>query len=89
VVSAWEIVVKHQIGKLWLPESPDLLIPKARQRHLIHSLSLDEPSAARLVQLPLLHRDPFDRMLIAQAIEHNLVLMTADVAIHAYPVVTM
>jgi PIN domain nuclease of toxin-antitoxin system len=49
-------------------------------------LPLDEPSTARLAELPDLHRDPFDRMLICQALQHGLTLATVDPAIRAYPV---
>ena len=86
VVSIWEAIVKYQIGKLPLPEPPEIYLPKQREQHLISSLSLDEASVAQLAKLPLLHRDPFDRMLICQAVQHNLTIATMDGAIRAYPV---
>jgi len=61
-------------------------IPRQRKNHGIASLPIDEASVAHLAGLPLLHRDPFDRMLICQALQHDLVIMTADDAIRAYPV---
>jgi PIN domain nuclease of toxin-antitoxin system len=64
VVSLWETIVKYQLGKLPLPESPETYLPKQRDRHQIVSLNLDEGSVAQLTKLPLLHRDSFDRMLI-------------------------
>ncbi len=64
VASLWEIIVKYQLGKLPLPQSPESYIPLQRQRHLIASLPLDEASVAQLAKLPPIHRDPFDRMLI-------------------------
>jgi len=63
VVSVWESIVKYQLGKLPLPESPETYLPKQRQRHQIVSLDLDESSVAQLTKLPPLHRAPFDRML--------------------------
>ncbi|HEX9945282.1 MAG TPA: type II toxin-antitoxin system VapC family toxin [Thermoanaerobaculia bacterium] len=86
VVSLWEIIVKYHLGKLPLPESPDLYLPRQRERHRIASLALDELSVARLARLPPLHRDPFDRMLVCQALHHDLALVTLDDAILAYDV---
>ena len=86
VVSVWEVIIKHQLGKLPLPESPEIYLPKQRQRHLICSLPVDEESVAQLSQLPPIHRDPFDRMLISQAMQHKLTILTVDDAIRAYPV---
>ena len=86
VVSVWEVIVKHQLGKLLLPEAPETYLPKQRVRHQIASLHQDEGSIAQLVKLPSLHRDPFDRMLICQTLEHSLTIATVDVAIRAYPV---
>jgi len=86
VVSVWEAIIKHQLGKLPLPESPEIYLPKQRQRHLICSLPVDEESVAQLSKLPPIHRDPFDRMLISQAMQHKLTILTVDDAIRAYPV---
>lgn len=83
-VSVWESLTKYQIGKLPLPQSPEKYLPEQLQRHLITSLPLDEGSVANLITLPLIHRDPFDRMLICQAVEHNLTIVTVDDAICAY-----
>ncbi|MBW4426120.1 MAG: type II toxin-antitoxin system VapC family toxin [Nostoc desertorum CM1-VF14] len=85
-VSVWEATVKYQLGKLPLPESPEIYLPKQRQQHLISSLNLDEESVAQLLNLPLLHRDPFDRMLICQALQHKLTIVTVDSAIRSYSV---
>lgn len=84
VISVWESLIKYQIGKLPLPLSPEEYLPAQRESHLISSLPLDESSVARLVTLPQTHRDPFDRMLICQAMEHNLTIVTVDDAICAY-----
>ncbi len=84
VVSVWEAMVKHQLGKLPLPRSPDPYVPQQRQRHKIESLPLDEDSVMNLAKLPPLHKDPFDRMLICQAIQHSLTIASADSAMRAY-----
>ncbi len=85
VVSVWECVIKYQLGKLNFPERPDLYLPKKRKQHLINSLVIDEKSLVHLKDLPLLHKAPFDRLLICQALQHNLVVATEDNAILAYP----
>ena len=86
VVSLWETLIKHQIGKLTFPQPPELYLPQQRERHRIASLALDEISVAHLASLPPLHRDPFDRMLICQANVHGLTFMTVDEIIRDYPV---
>ncbi|MEH2454814.1 type II toxin-antitoxin system VapC family toxin [Nostoc sp.] len=63
-----------------------MYLPKQRQQYLISSLNLDEESVAQLYNLPLLHRDPFDRMLICQALQHDLTIVTLDPAIRSYSV---
>ncbi|MEH2409258.1 type II toxin-antitoxin system VapC family toxin [Nostoc sp.] len=66
--------------------SSEIYLPKQRQQHLISSLTLDEESVAQLLNLPLLHREPFDRMLICQALQHNLTIVTVHLAIPPYSV---
>jgi PIN domain nuclease of toxin-antitoxin system len=85
-VSAWEIAIKSSIGRLPLPDRPDRFIPVQRHAHGIVSLPLDEESAFQLPRLPPVHSDPFDRMLVCQAIVHGLVLVTPDEQIARYPV---
>jgi PIN domain nuclease of toxin-antitoxin system len=85
-VSSWEIVVKHGNGRLPLPEPPERLIPTERRLRGIAPLTLDEEAAFHLTRLPRLHRDPFDRMLICQAIAHGLAIVTPDPLISQYPV---
>ena len=86
VVSVWEASVKHQLGRLDFPEPPGTYLPRQRARHLISTLPLEEAAVAHLGKLPMHHRDPFDRMLVCQAVEHDLTIVTPDSAIHAYPV---
>jgi PIN domain nuclease of toxin-antitoxin system len=88
-VSAWEISIKYGLGRLPLPEPPDRFVPTQRKQHGIDSLQLDEEAALHLIRLPWLHKDPFDRMLVCQAIVHNLVILTADDLVTQYPVRTM
>lgn len=85
-VSVWEAIVKYQLGKLPLPESPETYLPKQRDLHQIASLALDESSVTQLAKLPPLHRDPFDRMLICQALQNGLTIATVDAAVRAYSV---
>ena len=87
VVSIWKCEIKYQIGKLNFPSSPAIYLPEQRSKHFIKSLVVDEATIAQLINLPLLHRDPFDRLLICQALQHNLILVTADAAIMNYPIV--
>ena len=85
-VSVWEAIIKYQLGKLPLPESPETYLPKQRNLHQIASLGLDESSVIQLAKLPPLHRDPFDRMLICQALQNGLTIATVDAAVRAYSV---
>lgn len=85
-VSVWEIITKNRAGTLPLPESPAVLVPAERELRGVESLAFDEESALYGTRLPPLHRDPFDRMLIAQAIAHGLAIVTPDPLITQYPV---
>ena len=87
--SAWEIVVKHALGKLTLPSPPARLIAQQRELRGIRSLPVDEPSTLRLPALPAIHRDPFDRIIVAQSIEHSMTILTPDPLVQAYPVRTL
>ena len=86
VVSVWEATIKYQPGKLPLPQSPDSYLPLQRHRHQIASLPLDEASVCKLASLPPIHRDPFDRILICQALTYGLIIVTVDEVICAYSV---
>lgn len=89
VVSIWEIAIKQTQGRLVLPGPGAGYAAGHRRRHLISSLTLEETTARHLAQLPAVHRDPFDRMLICQAIEHDMTLVTADDQIRQYPIKTL
>jgi PIN domain nuclease of toxin-antitoxin system len=85
-VSAWEIAVKHGLGKLPLADAPARYVTRERERHGIDPLPLAESETLMLDKLPAVHADPFDRLLICQAIQHGLTLLTPDPLIHRYPV---
>ena len=87
-VSAWEITVKHGLGKLPLGDTPARYVPNERTRHGIAALPLREADTLLLGKLPDLHRDPFDRMLVCQAIANQMTLLTPDPLIVQYPVLT-
>lgn len=91
VASLWEVIVKYRLGRLEmrvaLPLEQHLVAQ--RNRHRLHSLPITEEAVLQLPKLPDLHRDPFDRLLICQAIAHGLVVCTPDRAIQQYPVVTV
>ncbi|WP_165228340.1 type II toxin-antitoxin system VapC family toxin [Aquisphaera insulae] len=86
VVSIWEAVIKHGLDKLPLPAPPARYLPLQREAHGIAALAIDEAAMPHLANLPPLHRDPFDRLLVAQAIEHALTIVSVDAEILAYPV---
>jgi len=87
--SAWEIAVKHRLGRLPLPSPPDEFVPAQRAAHGIEPLPVDEETALHVAKLPDLHRDPFDRLLVAQALVAGLVLLTPDDDIRKYPARTL
>ena len=89
IVSSWEIAIKYAMGKLGLPDVPERFIPEHRGKLAADTLAVDEESVLHIVRLPPLHRDPFDRLLICQAIVHGMVLVTPDPRIPRYPVRTL
>lgn len=86
--SVWEIVAKHAMGRLKLAEPPEAIVPKHRTEAGIEPLPLSEEACLMQRRLPSLHRDPFDRMLVCQAIVENMVILTPDDRIRQYPVRT-
>ncbi len=82
--SSWEIAIKYRIGKLPLPEPPARFIPARLARDGIAALAVEHHHAAALADLPLHHRDPFDRLLLVQARLEQLTLVTADRPLRAY-----
>ena len=84
--SAWEISIKWAAGKLPLPRPPHEFIPIQRSQHLLAPLPIQEEDVLHLHRLPSLHRDPFDRILVSQAISQGLAILTPDSDISQYPV---
>ena len=83
-VSALEIAIKVSIGKLRLPEPPGEYVRSRVDTLSMTSLPVYQTHALHVAELPPHHRDPFDRLLIAQSQVENLPLMTADAALAAY-----
>src|SRR5438876_921338 len=83
--SAWEIAQKYSMRRLHLPEPPGRYIPSEREQRGISSLPIDEESTLHVSRLPFLHRDPFDRLIVSQAIVHGMTILTPDPLITQYP----
>ncbi len=88
-LSAWEIAIKHRLGRLPLPEPPERWIASRRRWLQLEPLPFDESAAAHDALLPAHHRDPFDRGLVSQAILHGLSIVTPDPEIGRYPAPTL
>jgi PIN domain nuclease of toxin-antitoxin system len=86
IVSCWELAIKLGLGKLRVDESLEQFIPKQLALNGFKLLGLEIPHVARLASLPFRHRDPFDRLLVAQAIEERLTIVTAERAFRKYDV---
>ncbi len=84
--SSWEIAIKTNLGKYQLTESPDRYVPKRLVQQGIQSLYITQAHTLKVYDLPLHHQDPFDRLIIAQAIAENMTVLTADRVFRKYPV---
>ncbi len=89
IVSAWEIVLKHQAGKLLLKPSLGAALDQIIHGSPWTLLSVMPEHLPVLAELPLLHKDPFDRLLIAQAKYEGLTILTPDEKIRKYDVKTL
>ncbi len=89
IASFWEVAIKHSIGKLVLPEPPGTYLPKLRDAADVEVLGIDLRHVIEVAGLEWLHRDPFDRMLVAQARVEHLTVMTADAQLAAYGIEVM
>jgi PIN domain nuclease of toxin-antitoxin system len=87
--SVWEIVIKHALGRLVLNVPADRYVPEQRELHRVDTLPVTETAALQLARLPLHHRDPFDRLLVAQAVAEGCTIATPDPLIRRYPVSTI
>ena len=83
--SVWEAATKAAAGRLVLPTP----MPDAARRSGVLELAVGWAHAQRAAELPPIHRDPFDRFIVAQAVVENLVLITRDAVLTRYPVATM
>jgi PIN domain nuclease of toxin-antitoxin system len=84
-VSAMEIAIKYSTKRLLLDDPPPAWLPRHRAAHGVEALAVDEESALHVSLLPMIHRDPFDRLLVAQAIVHGMTILTPDPVIARYP----
>jgi len=76
--SSWEIAIKYGLGKLPLPEPPSRYVPRRMAMSGTRGLAVEHAHTLRVAELPLHHRDPFDRLLVAQAQIEKLILVTVD-----------
>src|ERR1051325_2213842 len=76
--TAWEIAIKHQLGKLELPESPLQFVPSRMAIDGMEAINISLVHALETQSLPLLHKDPFDRILVAQARLEGMPIVTND-----------
>jgi len=86
VASLWEIAIKNSLGKLTLSRPFEVLIPEQLKHNEIEILHIELAHLATLAKLPLHHRDPFDHLIIAQAMTEGLSLVGRDTAFGSYPV---
>ena len=86
VVSSWEISIKYALGKLIFDEPPESLLPSELDRNQIETLPILNAHAFLAGQLPLYHKDPFDRMLVAQARIESMGIISNDVTLRSYEV---
>ena len=84
--SVWEIAIKVSLGRMQIPEALRLLVPRETARQGLKPLQVTYSHALAVCELPLLHGDPFDRMLVAQARSEGLALITSDREIKRYPI---
>lgn len=86
VASAWEIAIKFVLGKLPLPEAPAKYVPSRLRLTRTEALAITDRHALHVAELPSHHRDPFDRLIIAQAQIERLAILTADPQFDSYDV---
>ncbi|MEO1402899.1 MAG: type II toxin-antitoxin system VapC family toxin [Cyanobacteria bacterium J06635_1] len=86
IASLWEIAIKYQLGKLKLSNPFDTLFPAQLQLNDIQLLKIEVAHLSIVAQLPMHHRDPFDRLIIAQAIAEKLPIVGTDSVFDAYAI---
>ena len=85
-VSCWEISIKWSIGKLELKQTPDLFLKTQILKNQISILAINLEHALKVADLPFHHHDPFDRLLISQAIVENIPIVSSDKTLSKYPI---
>ena len=86
VASLWEIAIKVSIGKLDLSRPFEELIPDQLKENEISTVSIELDHLSETIKLPFHHRDPFDRLIIAQGIVEGLPIISSDPVFAEYPV---
>lgn len=76
--SAWEIAIKFGINKLQLPDAPETYVPARMKFAGFKSLEITHAHVLAIAKIPLIHKDPFDRLLVTQANAENLTILSAD-----------
>jgi PIN domain nuclease of toxin-antitoxin system len=84
--SAWEIAIKAGLGRIRLPDDAWTFTPHQLERNAFQALPVHVAHAVAVITLPDVHRDPFDRMLVAQAMTEGLTIVSADPDLARYPV---
>ncbi len=84
--STWEIAIKSSVGKIVLPKHPENFIREQLDINDFNILNIKVDHTLRILELPMLHKDPFDRILIAQAKSEDLIIITDDSLIKQYDV---
>ena len=86
MASVWELAIKVRIGKLTLTQPVETFFAEQLARNRIRLLPIELSHAARVSALPLHHRDPFDRLLVAQSLTEQIPLVSVDAVLDAYGV---
>lgn len=84
--SGWEIALLHRLNRVELPDEPQRFIPEAMQRLSVSPIFISFHTAISAAMLPLIHRDPFDRIIIAEAIKEKMTILTKDSKFAKYDV---
>jgi len=86
IISVWEMTIKIGLGKLRIHQPIQTLLPDQMKVNRIDLLELELDHIYRLIQMPLYHRDPFDRLLISQSISEQIPIVSADLVFDAYSI---
>ena len=87
--SGWEIALLRQLNRIELPDEPQRFIPEAMQMFSVQPSPIGFQTAISAAMLPLIHRDPFDRIIIAEAMKEKMIVLTKDKIFEAYGVQSM